>query len=123
MEHALIIGGNRNSVDALEEHLWDAGYRSIAAARNIAEAWTIVRSLHPKIIIVVPDAISETPTNDLYEMSEMTGAPIIVATADPAAALRCLGPAVSLEGPYPVHAAPEPAAIASRPALYLAHAA
>lgn len=123
MEHALIIGENRQAVDVLEENLWIAGYRSILAVDDTPQAWAILRSLRPNLIVVLPEILRENLADDLYEISEVAGAPIIVATADPDAALHCLGPGVSLEGPYAVDEMAEARTVATHAPLALAHAA
>jgi hypothetical protein len=123
MEHVLIVGGDRAALDTLEENLWGAGHRSIIAARDAGEAWATLRALHPELIVVVPGAAPRIARDELYRMSETSGAPIIVATADPAEALRCLGPGVTLEGPYPADALARADAASRRPARHLAHAA
>ncbi|RYE40874.1 MAG: hypothetical protein EOP21_09250 [Hyphomicrobiales bacterium] len=104
MQHALIIGAESKARETLEDHLWHAGYHTLFAPEDMAEAWAITRSLHPDLIIVLPDVLSSRPTEELCNMSEETGAPIIVATADLDAALRSLGPSVSLDGPFALHA-------------------
>ena len=123
MDNALIIGDDRRSVDILEESLWNEGYRSIVAVRDASDAWTVLQALRPKLIVVTADAVSNSSTDDLYSLSEKAGAPIIVATADAQAALRNLGPNVSLDGPYGVDAiaAAHHDAVSPRPAY--AHAA
>lgn len=124
MDHVLIIGGTRASVDLLDDQLWDAGYHSIIAVRNMHEARMVAGSVHPKLIIVVPQGRSMHAADELCQLSETTGAPIIVATADPATALDCLGPSVSFEGPYPAHAVATAAEFAmARSLTGLAHAA
>lgn len=123
MDHAMIVGGNRDSIDILEQQLWSASYRSIVAARDLAEATIVARSCPPSLIILVPDNRPPQPVEELRALSERTGAPIIVATADPAAALRCLGPAVSLEGPFATGEIARAEAAARHPAAGLARAA
>ena len=123
VEHALIIGENRRSMDILEESLWDAGYHSIVAVRDAKEAWKVLRALRPNLIVVTADALSSSSTHDLYLMSEKADAPIIVATADPRVALHCLGPNVSLDGPYDLHAVADARIAAMSLSPGLAHAA
>ncbi|ARR53414.1 hypothetical protein HY78_08245 [Rhizorhabdus wittichii DC-6] len=117
MEHALIIGGDRTSIDILEHNLWDAGYRSIIAVRDADEANTVVRYCRPSLIILVPEQAIQS-TEALRDLSECTGAPIIVATADPAAALRCLGPEATLDGPYAAEDIARVEAAARQPARF-----
>lgn len=123
MEHALIIGGNRTSIDILERRLWGANYHSIIAARDLAEAKIVSFCCPPGLIILVPERDQGHSIEALRELSERTGAPIVIATADPAAALRCLGSAVSLEGPFAADEMADAAAAARRPASGFAHAA
>jgi hypothetical protein len=123
MEHALIIGGDSHSVGSLKESLWDSGYRSVLAVSDIPEAWNMVRVLHPAPIVVVPDSAWISPTWELYEMSKAAGAPIIVATADPETALRCLGAGATLEGPYDVGSLAAARDAALSPPPWLAQAA
>lgn len=123
MDHAMIIGGNQASVEMLGEQLWSAHYRSIIAARDLDEAKIVARYCPPSLIILVPESGRAQSTDALRALSERTGAPIIVATADPAAALRCLGPAVTLEGPFAAEKIAEADAAARRPAPGFAHAA
>lgn len=122
VKNALIIGTDRRSVDTIEDNLWKAGYRSMLVVEDVAEAWAVVRSLRPSLIVLAPEALAGAPVDELYDISEETGCPIIVATADPAAALRCLGPGVSLDGPHNADAV-DGAVAPSRPALHLAEAA
>jgi len=122
VKNALIIGTGSRSVDALEDSLWEAGYCSMLVVEDVVQAWAVVRSLRPDLIVLAPEALENASVDDLYDISEETGSPIIVATADPAAALKCLGSGVSLDGPYPA-ASVESAVAPPRPALRLARAA
>ncbi len=123
MEYALIIGGTPASVDTLEDKLWGAGYRSIIAVRDTVEAALVVQSCLPNLIVFVPASGRVGSTGRLRELSEYSGAPIIVATADPTAALRCLGPTATLEGPYSTNAFGQAEAAARAPEQRFATAA
>lgn len=93
MKHAIIIGGDERQVDLLEESLWSAGYHSILEARDEDEAWSILRTVHPALIVVAPDESPGLEPDNLYLMSDVSGAPVIVSSAQPAKALHGLGPA------------------------------
>ncbi|ATE63869.1 hypothetical protein CMV14_05225 [Rhizorhabdus dicambivorans] len=119
----MIIGCDRTSIDTLQDKLWNAGYRSIIVARDTGEAALVASCCPPSLIVLIPDSTLTQTTDVLRDLSERAGAPIIVATADPAAALRCLGPAVTLEGPYATDEIAQAEVAARRPAPALAHAA
>jgi len=123
MEHALIIGGDPGAIDTLETRLWETGYRSILAVDDMSEAELVARCCPPKLIIIVPTPGLAGGAEPLRDLSERMGAPIIVATTDPDAALDCLGPGARLEGPFPANAIARAEAVARRPTLGLATAA
>lgn len=102
MTHALIIGHDRHAAEEIEDGLWQAGYHSLVHALDADDAWSIVHSLRPSLIILLPDNVEQISTDDLYRMSELADAPVLVATANPAKALECIGAGVSLDGPYPI---------------------
>jgi len=123
MKHALIIGRDRTAAEEIENRLWNAGYRSLIHALNRQEAWAILPSIKPSLIVLISGATQNISSDELYRMSGMAETPVLVATGDPARALACLGDGVSLDGPYPMeqlHEA-EIAAVGSERAL--AHAA
>jgi len=123
MEHALIIGGDRSAIDTLETRLWETGYRSILAVDEMSKAELVAQHCPPKLIVIVPGPSLAAGTEPLRDLSERTGAPIIVATTDPDAALDCLGPGARLEGPFPANALARAEAVARHPSHVMATAA
>lgn len=103
MNHALVISSDRLSIDILEEGLWSAGYHSILSVNDRDEAWLALHDLRPNLIVVASDVARTVKVGDLYQMSDIAGAPIVVATDSPAKTLHCLGPAASSEPRYSVH--------------------
>jgi len=99
MKHAMIIGSSGPTANALTDGLWSAGYLSIIRVGNTAEALSILRCVHPDLILLLPDASQFSPSA-LQLISEEAGVPIIVATNRVGQARRSLGPKVSLDGPY-----------------------
>lgn len=102
MKHALIIGRDRNAADKIENSLWNAGYHSLIHALDRHEAWAMLPSIKPSLIVLISGSAQDMSSDELYQLSESAETPVLVATGDPARALACLGEGVSLAGPYPM---------------------
>lgn len=102
MQHALVISEDAQAAECLEDGLWNAGFRSIFQAADGEEALAITHMIRPSLIVVAAVRSAPISAESLFALSEATNSPIVVATADPAKALQCLGPAVSFEGPHPM---------------------
>lgn len=102
MAHALIIGHDRHAAEEVEDGLWQAGYQSMVHVLDADDAWAILHSLRPSLIVLLPDKDQCIASDDLCRMSELADAPVLVATANPAKALECIGPGVTLSGAYPI---------------------
>lgn len=95
MRHALIIGRDCESVEALEDSVWDAGYDSIVRVGSNCEAWALADTLRPSLIVVSPDCLPDGAIGQLFGLSQVAGAPIIVVGTKPDKALQCLKSGVS----------------------------
>jgi len=104
MEHALIIGADGPEAESAARGLWDADYQSIMRVEDPIAAISALGDFHPNLIMVLPRASSSASIAALEQLSELAGAPVIVATSDVDQALDCLGPNVSLEGPFAIDA-------------------
>lgn len=106
MKHALIIGGDGEGVDALEDSVWDAGYHSIVRVGSGREAWIMADTLRPSLIVVSPDCLSDVDVGQMCGLSHVTDAPIIVAGTRPDKALQCLKSAAPARIPARTEAFP-----------------
>jgi DNA-binding response OmpR family regulator len=122
MGHALVIGDDRLAETIVEARLWAAGFASVAHAWDEQDAWAALRNRHPSLIVVLADSAQPLTTEVLHKMSEEADAPVLVATANVARAVECLGDGGSLEGPFAVDEMEEAVAEASaaQPARELA---
>ena len=123
MRHALIIGRSRSAAEEIENRLWSAGYHSLIHVLDAPEAWAMLPTIKPSLIVLMSEAAQTIPPEDLYRMSNMARTPVLVATGDPHKALACLGEGVSLSGPYPMSAIRLAAADASSEKPAIARAA
>ena len=123
MRHALIIGRDRAAAGEIENRLWHAGYHSLIHALDRQEAWAMLPSITPSLIVLINPAAQDISAEELYRLSGMAETPILVATGDPARALACLGAGVSLTGPYEMDQLSEAAIDAAYAEPALAHAA
>jgi DNA-binding response OmpR family regulator len=117
VRHALVIGEDQLAEQIVEARLWEAGFSSVAHAWDEQDAWIALRNRHPALIVVLADSAQPLTSDALCRMSEEADAPVLVATANAAQAVQCLGAGASLEGPFAIDeleeavteaAAPEP---------------
>lgn len=99
MREALIIGDDQEASKIVETRLTAAGYSQIARAETIGEARRAAAT-RPQLVVILAEAAPLVDVPTLYEISETAGAPILVATSNPARATECLGPGAALDGPF-----------------------